>query len=298
MEMEKPYHITWGQIKANLNNMTDVEGGFSLAHRGLVSLPEGQQVFVKIGTEENSKAWAQKEIAVYGYLAKQSYPAIPELLSTDETQTSFALEALSSEEGWDWKDTWTTERLAATLKAMDQLAALRPKNENWLSMGQLALDESRNGWLELNRSSELQQALLVKLRAADHAGVAETLDFKSGLQRSSQFVFRTDTLVHYDVRADNCAWNVAKNQVKLVDWNWTQYGDTRIDNAALLTHVQKSGMDISKTHAARLDADALHWMAGFWLKAAASPIWPGGPPHLRDFQLEAGVTALSLANKV
>ena len=207
------------------------------------------------------------------------------------------MEALTSEDGWDWSDTWTEERLTATLKAMDELASLKPEDENWMTLGQSALDESRNGWPVLKQSSELQQTLLNKLCASGFADVAKTLDFGKESNRSSGFVFRNDTLVHHDVRADNCAWNASKNQVKLVDWNWTQYGDVRIDTAAMLTHVQKSGLDISQSQAARLDADALQWMAGFWLKAAATPIWPGGPEHLRDFQLQAGITALELANK-
>jgi hypothetical protein len=44
--------------------------------------------------------------------------------------------------------------------------------------------------------------------------------------------------------------------------------------------------------------NALHWMAGFWFNAAATPIWDGGPEHLRDFQLLAGVTALRLEKKL
>ncbi len=42
-------------------------------------------------------------------------------------------------------------------------------------------------------------------------------------------------------------------------------------------------------------SDALHWMTGFWFKAAATPIWPGGPAHLRDVQLQSAITARKLA---
>lgn len=297
-EIDKQKSVVWNDIETSLTKMTPVDGGFSQAHRGLVSLPSGEQVFVKIGTEEKSKEWAHKEIAVYRYLKAHSYSAVPELLGSNSDETSFALESLISEDGWDWTDTWTEGRLTATLKAMDELASLRPVGEDWLSFGQLALDESRDGWAALNQSPELQQILLNKLRESGFTDEAETLDFSKQSDHSSGFVFRTDTLVHYDVRADNCAWNASMNQVKLVDWNWTQYGDTRIDNAAMLTHVHKAGLDVSQTQAARLDADALQWMAGFWFKAAATPIWQGGPEHLRDFQLQAGITAFGLADKL
>lgn len=288
------YQIPWAEIESGLDNLTPVDGGFSQAHRGLLNLSDGGQVFVKVGVDANSNLWARKEVALYEYLKLQSYSAAPELLSSNADHTSFALEALTTEDGWDWTDTWTSERLAKTLQAMDELAKLKPVNETWMTMGQVALDESRDGWATLQSSDELQTRLLNKLHAADHDELADSLDISAEVRRSSKFEFRTDTLVHYDVRADNCAWNAAKNQVKLVDWNWAQYGDPRVDSSALLTQVQKSGLDISKTQASRLDADALQWLAGFWFNAAATPIWEGGPEHLRDFQLESGVTAYKL----
>ncbi|MDR3547707.1 MAG: hypothetical protein P4M11_05480 [Candidatus Pacebacteria bacterium] len=100
------------------------------------------------------------------------------------------------------------------------------------------------------------------------------------------------------MRADNCAWNKDKREVKLVDWNWLELGDRRIDLAASLTHVQNSGFDVLKSYSDRLDPEALNWMAGFWLNAASQPIWEGGPEKLRDTQLQAGLTALRLAKEL
>lgn len=287
--------VAWSDIEAGLKNMTPVSGGFSLAHRGLVVLGDGTNVFFKIGTEELSIGWAQKEIAVYRYLTAQGYRQIPELLATNADETSFALEALTSEDGWDWTDTWTEARLNATLAAMDELAQLKPVAEDWMNLSQPALDASRDGWALLLQDAELLQVLTQKLNASGNADLAQTLDIAAEADRSKRFVFRTDTIVHYDIRADNCAWNASKNQVKLVDWNWMQYGDPRIDSAAVLTHVHKAGLDVTRSQRDRLDSDALQWMAGFWLRAGSTPIWPGGPEHLRDFQLEAGVAALRLA---
>lgn len=290
--------LTWSEIETGLEAMKPATGGFSQARRGLVTLRSGAQVFVKIGTDENSKEWAKKEVAVYRYLKANSFTAIPELLCTNADETAFALEALTAKNGWDWSDSWTDARLAATLRAMDDLVAFKPVAEEWMLLGQLALDESRDGWRFLAQSSELQQNLLAKLRKAGYTGTAHTLDFKEQAKHSSHFVFKDDAFVHHDVRADNCAWNPATRQVKLVDWNWAQLGDRRIDAAAMLVHVQKSGLSVYPAQAARLDTGALQWLAGFWLKAATTPIWPGGPAHLRDFQLQSGVTALGLADKV
>lgn len=292
------YELAWKQVEAGLDRLLPVTGGFSFARRGLVRLTDNTQIFVKIGTEKNSKVWAQKEVAVYQFLKKNSYSYIPEFLSSNSDDTAFALEALTPEKGWDWSDTWTDERLAATLHAVDNLAKLKPKEEAWMTMGQLALDESRDGWAALVSSTLLKQVLIEKLRAAKCPKLAETLDIGKEAERSSHFTFRKDALVHNDVRADNCAWNSRTREVKLVDWNWTEMGDKRINSSAMLVHVQKSGFDVTHRYADRLDGDALQWMAGFWFNAAATPIWPGGPAHLRDFQLQSGISAMKLAQAI
>lgn len=290
---------SWDFIESHILSLTPVSGGFSLAKRGVIRLPGQGTIFVKIGTEENSKRWAKKELAVYDYLSSELYSPIPEVLSKSDDQTSFALEPLLPEEGWDWSDAWTIERLNATLEAMDALAQLNPQEQSWAtSTDEQALDASRNGWQILVDSPDRQKKLWTKLKKAGYSEFADGLDLKHELKRSLPFVFKTDKLVHYDVRADNCAWNPVKKEVKLVDWNWAQLGDTRIDVSATLVNVQRGGFDVVSTHADRLDADALQWLAGFWLRGAATPIWEGGAESLRNFQLEAGVTSLKLLSQL
>jgi aminoglycoside phosphotransferase (APT) family kinase protein len=126
--------------------------------------------------------------------------------------------------------------------------------------------------------------------------MAIKLDFAALAEHSSRFAFRNDVLVHNDVRADNCAWNAQTREVKLVDWNWIQLGDRRVDLAATLVHIHNAGFDVLSKHSSRLDHEALRWLAGFWFKSAVTPIWPGGPEHLRKLQLQAGITAYTLAD--
>lgn len=290
--------LSWELVESQLASISPVAGGFSLAKRGLVRLPGGETIFVKIGTEENSKRWAKKELAVYEYLNSESYPFIPNVLSEDPDATSFALDALLPDEGWDWSDTWTTDRLDATLEAMNVLAQLHPANKQLIDPEEPALEATRDGWKILVESQELQERLWTKLRKAGHNLIAEKMDLKRELERSSRFIFKTDTLVHYDIRADNCAWNPNTKEVKFVDWNWTQLGDTRIDTSAMLVNVQRSGFDVASTYLNRLDADALQWLAGFWLRGAATPIWEGGSESLRDFQLDAGIAAQYLLSQL
>ncbi len=288
-------NISWGDIEKSIETLTKVDGGFSPAHRGIVTLSDGMRAFVKVGVNDPTKQWAKKEVEVYRFLQRQNYPFIPQLLAYTNDETSFALEALTPEDGWNWSDEWTEERLAKTLEAMDVLAAIEPGGNDKDFFGVEMLNETNDGWQPLKASKEFQQTLLSKLRSADCSEIANVLDFSAEAERSANFPFRKDTLVHYDVRADNSPWHALRQAVRLVDWNWIQLGDRRIDLAALLVHVHQSGLDVTRAFGNRLHADALHWIAGFWLKAAATPIWPGGPAHLRDVQLRSAITALSLA---
>src|SRR6187431_1879828 len=110
-------NLSWNTIEPQLVSIRPVEGGYSLAQRGLVDLPDGKTVFVKIGTAEDTKRWAQKELTVYEYLKSESYSFIPDVLSENPDRTGFALDALLPEEGWNWSEEWSTERLDATLAA-------------------------------------------------------------------------------------------------------------------------------------------------------------------------------------
>lgn len=286
---------SWSEIESQLTNLTSVEGGYSNAKRGLITLKNGKRMFVKLGVDENTKGWGSKEIRVYNFLRENSYPHIPALLSVNEDQNEFALEALLPEAGWDWQEKWDNQRLLATLKAMDDLAAIKPDVKH-AELFKSELTDAENGWVKLAASKELQSAFEQKLKGAAAENIIQQLPFHA--EKSRQFIMRHDTLVHDDVRADNAAWNAARAEVKIVDWTWVELGDRRIDLAAMLVHVQKSGFDILPKYAERLDSGALHWLAGFWIASASKPIWPGGPEKLRELQLKAGITALSLASKI
>src|SRR6266702_8906836 len=119
--------ISWGDIEKSIETLTKVDGGFSSAHRGIVTLLDGTRAFVKVGVNDPTKKWARKEIEVYRFLQRYTYPFIPQLLAHTNNETSFALEALTPEDGWNWSDEWTEERLAKTLEAMDVLAAIQPE---------------------------------------------------------------------------------------------------------------------------------------------------------------------------
>ncbi len=282
--------LDWNYIARNLDHLQPVSGGFSQAKRGILELENGQKLFIKIAVDDKSREWLKKEIATYQFLAERRYSAAPKLAGIHDDHTALALPALLPQDGWNWNDEWTEDRLNATLNAMDELASLSTDGTGDLFL--IGLDtEADDGWSELLASDKLQQSLLQKLKDADKKQLAETLDFTKEAKLSAAFRFKHDTLAHADERADNCAWNQTQQKLQFVDWNWAQMTDSRIIFSKMLTHVHNSGLDVLKRHKDNLDASALQWLAGFWFRIAAKPIWPGGPAHLRDFQLRAGVTA-------
>jgi hypothetical protein len=294
-EIESQPVIPWAQIEDEVQNLVPVEGGNSDAQRGIVTVPDGSKIFVKIGVNEHTKGWATKEINSYRFLEENGYSYIPRLLSTNEDRTGFAIDGLLPEGGWDWSDKWTKERLDATLAATDALAAIQPETK-YKELFRPVITDADNGWIRLMESEEKRTSLAAKLQTISNFAIMQ--DLQQYAQRAATYRVSHDTLVHDDVRADNCAWNKDTGEVKLVDWNWLDLGDRRIDLAACLTHIQKSGFDVLQDYSSRLDPEALNWMAGFWFNAASQPIWPGGPEKLRDTQLQAGLTAINLAKEI
>lgn len=85
----------WADIEKSIETLRKVEGGFSSARRGIVTLSDGTRAFVKLGVNDPTKTWARKEIEVYRFLQRHTYPFIPQLLAHNNDETSFALEALT-----------------------------------------------------------------------------------------------------------------------------------------------------------------------------------------------------------
>jgi hypothetical protein len=160
----------------------------------------------------------------------------------------------------------------------------------------LTTDEIADGWRPLAESAEKQTILLEKLRMSRHEALADALDIPAMAAQSARFTFHNDSLVHNDVRADNGAWNQSLQAVKLIDWNWAQISDRRIDINSLLVHVHRSRFDVSNEHASWLNADALQWLAGFWLHSAAETNAHNTSEitTLEDYQLLSGIAALEL----
>lgn len=295
MKNEKIMEVKWNDLESYFPKMEPVEGGYSDAKRGIITDPNGRRFFIKAGVSEATRGWAQKETRVYDFLKQSGFAHIPQVVAKSDDNASFALEALEATDGWDWTENWNDARVASTLNALDELATITPPVDNPDVITPI-LSTSPNGWVELSQSEERRVALGQKLISRDLSEIITKIEEFAG--STSNFIFRKEALVHNDVRADNCAWNKHTGEVKLVDWNWLELGDRRTDLAAMLVHIHQSGYDVLERHSDRLNREALHWIAGFWLVAASKPIWQGGNASLRDFQLDSGIVALDLASKL
>ncbi len=274
MAMEK-VQLDWHEIEAALATLKLAEGGFSVATRGVVTLPSGRRCFVKIGTNDETKKWANHEVQVYRWLERAGYPHKPRLLAS--TDGGFAIEDLSA---CDFSGNWTVQKLNLTLTAMDDLARLTPDEHV-----DMPVSDVMNGWLQLAEDVGARERLAAK-------GIRVSAGRATTFARQIRDVQKGADIVHHDIRDDNVAYDQTAGRVYVVDWNWCAHGSRALDTTAFLVSVQQGGLDVRATCPEHIDADAALFLAGFWFYKAVRPIWPGGKPALRDRQLQSARIAL------
>lgn len=179
---------------------------------------------------------------------------------------------------------------------MDALASIPLTETEKVLFGQGMVSPGMDGWKQLAASAEKQKALIEYLQASDYKDLAMNIDILAFAKEAGDFTIEANTLVHNDVRADNCAWNPKLQAVRLVDWNWLQVSDRRIDTNALLVHAYGCGFEITEKYRDCLDTGALLWLAGIWFNGvtSSSPQNTSEKSALRDYQLASGVRALQL----
>ncbi len=289
--------LNWATIESSLGTFRPASSGYTQAKRGFVTLSDGTMLFVKIGSDETTKKWIQKEIDVYQFLSAHNYTSIPKLLSINNESTGFALEYLGSTNNWEWETTWTNARLQATIDAMDALAGAAKDNLPESVLKIRMINELGNPWQMFANDLATQDRLRLKLEEANKHTLATEICNDTFLKQNFTFDLPQDTLVHYDIRRDNCAWNADTKQVKIIDWNWLQLGNRDIDRNALFVSVAASGFRLTPPFRNRLNKDALLWLTGAWFRASLAPIKSSTfeTNSLRTYQLESAITAYELA---
>lgn len=289
--------LSWATIESSMETFRPASSGYTQAKRGFVTVFDGTVLFVKIGSDDETKKWIQKEIDVYQFLSAHNYLPIPKLLSINNTHDGLALEYLDTGDNWEWETTWTNERLQATIDAMDTLADIATDNLPESVIKIRMINKLGNPWQTLAKDLTTQGKLRLKLEESNKHALAIEICNDAFLKQNFTFDLPQDTLVHYDIRRDNCAWNANTKQVKIIDWNWLQLGNREIDMNALLVSVAASGFKLTPPFKGRLNKDALLWLAGAWFSASIEPITnnTSETSSLRSYQLESAITAYELA---
>lgn len=276
--------IEWAEIEKALSTLMPVQGGFSNAQRGIVTLEDGRTVFVKLGVDERTKRWARNEIKAYHWLEEADYQHAPKLLA--ESEVGFALPDLSA---WDWEHVWHKEKVDTALLALDRLAGLPSTTGHFEQSG---FEADGNPWRNLPADAATYQSIV----DSDTWQEVSTLLADKALRQEYATAAATDPwrgteLVHYDARADNFAYDHGSKHGCFVDWNWMSLGSTAFDRTAMLVNVQLSGFDILPDYQEQVDRSSLIWLMGFWLERALGPQDTEGLKRLRPRQVANALEA-------
>jgi len=249
-------------IEPYLDTLQVVEGGYSSARRGIVTIADKQRVFVKMALEDDLMTkWLRKEVKAYRILNQAGYPYIPKLLSYSDDESAMAIEYL---EEASFESTWDDDKLNAIIMAQE---ALRPYKEYFARDPDFALDsvvDREVKWpiILAGNNIEIINQKLAKLDAGFSLSKEQVLE----LQKSDEGWFiKSDTLVHQDIRADNFGYYDDQKIGKLIDWNWLCLGDESLDRTPLFVNMYMLGFDPYMAHPGSYDVKMLAYMVSFWI---------------------------------
>lgn len=243
-----------------------VDGGWSVAVRGIVELADGRTAFAKLGDVPETIAAVRAECGVYELV---SGPFVPRLLAVDPAAPALVVEDLSAA---TWPPPWSPalldglDRLFTELAATAAPAGLPRLGDRLRELGAwelvaadprplLATGLVSQPWLDRSLP-----ALLAAQAAAPTAG---------------------DRLLHLDVRSDNLCFR--DGRPVLVDWNHAVAGDPRWDRLLMLPSIELEGGPPMRELAREPDPGVIAWAAGFFAARAGLPP-PRGAPRVRVFQ--------------
>ena len=250
-----------GDIAPYLGSMSDVSGGFSPAKRGVVTLANGNKVFVKIAINELTKKWLQKEIKVYRILNDAGYGFAPKLLACSSDNTAMAITYL---EGASFENIWNDDKVDAVMNAQAALKQYRHLFANDTDFKSNDVIEHDSKWPFILEPGNLEK-LQTKLTKFG-------IDIQLQRDHIEQYAFdqldwsmREDTLIHEDIRADNFGYDPISKSGLLIDWNWLCMGDESLDITPLFINMYLSGYDPYVKYPEKHDPQMLKYLMSFWM---------------------------------
>ena len=269
--------------------------GFSPGVAARLTADDGSRVFAKaVGPEPNadSPAFHRREIAIAAALPDSA--PVPRLLwSYDEGNGGWVLLLFQNIDGRHPTQPWLLDELDRVVAAMEELAETLTPSPLPASVVGTAGERflGRRSWRRLRdeRPSRLD-------RVDDWS--RRHLDTLTAIEDSIDDALTGDTLLNYDVRADNIL--LTPDRTWFVDWPHACLGPPWLDVVAFAPSVTMQGgpppEDVASRHSAYRAADpdavtaAVAALAGFFTYNAAQPP-PPGLPTLRAFQDAQGAIA-------
>jgi aminoglycoside phosphotransferase (APT) family kinase protein len=277
------------KLGAEVAEATTQPSGFSPGMAARLRLTDGRRVFLKAvyeGANPDSPNIHRREARV---LARMPIAApVPRLLWFHDADGWVAL-CLEDIAGRHPHEPWTEPDLSMVVATLKETAAL-------LTPSPFATEEtaarkfvrSINGWQVARRRGEDRL----------DAWCLGNLSRLAELEAEAPQVVEGDTLLHFDVRADNLL--IAGDRVYVVDWPWACIGPAWIDWAFMAPSVAMQGgpepesflsrFDLSQVSRRALDA-AICTLSGYLVVNALEPP-PPGLPTLRAFQAAQGRVAV------
>jgi hypothetical protein len=252
--------------------------------------------------EAHSRAYLEKEAAIYEYIAQRGYSFIPDRVDLVDDRL-LAMDALHESDGWMWRvpsDNRFDQYVSDTLISLVQLQhiplpeapvyhrAIEPTYTTLWKEGWDAIDDSVN----LQITAKIQT--LSETWTDEQKQKAEDLiEALPRLLSESENIDRTPELfmAHNDARQSNIAWH-QQHGTRLVDWSWGDPAPRNADATTFLVDLAKSGYDIS-AYKEYLNLDHARTLIGFWL---AHSLWEtrDGSTTVREQQVASAVSAYAL----
>jgi len=241
---------------------------------------DDRTAFAKVAAFDYVAEWLRVEHTNYEALA--GLTCLPDVLGwhDDGEAPVLVIEDLSDA---FWPPPWSTERVDAVLRALEEIQATPPPDPIDDDFG--VLFDIHEGWDPMR--SDPTNALAMGVfgrdwfdRYAEELAAAATTAELAG-----------DALLHGDVRSDNLC--LRNERALLIDWNWASIGAPELDLAAWLPSLHHEGGP--EPWALLPDAGPVaSLLAGFFLEHAGREPIPQAP-HVRQLQLDQGVAALEWA---
>jgi len=263
-------------------------GGFSPGLAARLITTSGRNVFVKaVSAEANpdTPLMHRREAEVVAALPRTA--PVPRLLWTFDEGGWVAL-GFEAIDGHTPAQPWRTDELRLVVDALKRLhAVLTPAPLPSESAGH-GFATHIKGWDELKST-----------RAALDGWAARHLDRLVDLETQASDASAGETLLNFDVRADNTL--IAGDKVYFVDWPWARIGAPFVEWVCFAPSVALQGgptpselmrmADVDKVDAERINA-VLAAITGFFVGHSRRPP-PPGIPTVRAFQAAQGEIALA-----